>query len=297
MHPFIFDFDSYLLYTFIGDIMLVNSYEMLMKAKKNKSVVFHFNINNLEWTKIILEKCNQDNIDVILGVSEGAIKYMGGCHVVVNLVTSLIKDLGIKNNVCLHLDHGSSADSCKKAVYAGFTSVMIDASKYPYDENVRITKEVVKYAHHHNVSVEAEIGHVGGIEDDVCSDIVLADYDECLRFVEDTGVDSLAPAIGTVHGIYKGKLKIDFDLIKKLSDNLPVPLVMHGGSGLSNDILKKAVKCGINKINVNSDLQKVWHDAVLKFINKSSEYDPRKVIMSGKDAIIKEIDNKLSILK
>jgi len=277
--------------------MLVNSYEMLMKAKKNNSVVFHFNINNLEWTKIILEKCNNDDLDVILGVSEGAIKYMGGYNVVSSLVKSLINDLDIKNNVCLHLDHGSSFDSCKKAIDAGFTSVMIDASKYEYSENVRITREVVNYAHERGVTVEAEIGHVGGIEDNVCSNILLTNKEDCLRFVNDTGIDSLAPAIGTVHGIYKGELNIDYNLIKELHDSLSIPLVMHGGSGLSLEVLKKCVECGINKINVNSDLQKVWHDAVLDFINSSSEYDPRKVIMSGRDAIIKEIDNKLSILK
>ena len=277
--------------------MLVNSYEMLDKAKKNNSLVFHFNINNLEWTKIILEKCNKEQIDVILGVSEGAIKYMGGYHVVTSLVASLIYDLDIKNNVCLHLDHGSSVESCKKAIDAGFTSVMIDASKYPYDENVRITKEVVDYAHSKGVTVEAEIGHVGGVEDNVCSDILLADYDECIRFVNDTGIDSLAPAIGTVHGIYKGELKIDYELIKKLSDSLTIPLVMHGGSGLELDILKKCVEYGINKINVNSDLQKVWHDAVKDFINTSDKYDPRKVIMSGANAMLDEMDKKLSILK
>lgn len=277
--------------------MLVNSYKMLDKAKKNNICVFHFNINNLEWTRIILEKCNNENIDVILGVSEGAIKHMGGYNVVYSLVSSLVKDLNINNNVCLHLDHGSSVDSCIKAIDAGFTSVMIDASKYPYDENVRITKEVVDYAHPKNVTVEAEIGHVGGMEDNIVSDIVLANYDECVRFVSDTGIDSLAPAIGTVHGIYKGELNIDYDLIKKLSDSLTIPLVMHGGSGLELDILKKCVECGINKINVNSDLQQVWHEAVKEFINTSDVYDPRKVIMSGKDAILKEMDNKLSILK
>ncbi len=277
--------------------MLVNSYKMLEKAKENNTCVFHFNINNLEWARIILEKCNKENIDVILGVSEGAINYMGGYNVVYSLVTSLIEDLNIANNVCLHLDHGSSVDSCKMAVDAGFTSVMIDASKYPYDENVRITREVVDYAHNKGVTVEAEIGHVGGMEDNVVSDIVLANYEECVSFVNDTGIDSLAPAIGTVHGIYKGELNIDYNLIKKLSDSLPIPLVMHGGSGLELDVLKKCVECGINKINVNSDLQKVWHDAVKDFINTRDVYDPRKVIMSGKDAMLAEIDNKLSILK
>jgi ketose-bisphosphate aldolase len=182
------------------------------------------------------------------------------------------------------------------AVDAGFTSVMIDASKYSYDENVRITKEVVEYAHSKNVTVEAEIGHVGGMEDNNVSDIVFADYDECVRFINDTGIDSLAPAIGTVHGIYKGELKIDYELIERLS-SLSIPLVMHGGSGLELDILKRCVDCGINKINVNSDLQKVWHDAVKDFINTRDVYDPRKVIMSGETAILNEMDKKLSILK
>ena len=276
--------------------MLVNSKEMLDKAKKNNTCVFHFNINNLEWARIILEKCNKENIDVILGVSEGAINYMGGYNVVYSLVTSLMKDLNIENNVCLHLDHGSSVDSCIKAIDAGFTSVMIDASKYPYDDNVRITREVVNYAHERNVTVEAEIGNVGGMEDNIVSDIVFANYDECINFINDTGIDSLAPAIGIVHGIYKCELKIDYDLIQRLS-SLSIPLVMHGGSGLSLDVLKKCVECGINKINVNSDLQKVWHDAVKDFINSNDIYDPRKVIMAGKDAILNEIDNKLSILK
>ena len=277
--------------------MLVNFFDMLNNAKINNSVVFHFNINNLEWAKIILEKCNNEHMDVILGSSEGAIKYMGGYDVVVSLVKSLIKDLNITINVCLHLDHGSSFDSCKKAIDAGFTSVMIDASKYSYEENVRITKEVVNYAHPKGVTVEAEIGHVGGIEDNMTSNIVLANYDECLRFVSETGIDALAPAIGTVHGIYKGELNVDYDLIKRLSSNLSIPLVMHGGSGLELDVLKKCVECGINKINVNSDLQKVWHDAVKEFINNNDTFDPRKVIMSGKDAILNEMDKKISIIK
>ncbi len=277
--------------------MLVNFFDMLNKAKINNSVVFHFNINNLEWAKIILEKCNNEHMDVILGSSEGAIKYMGGYDVVVSLVKSLIKDLNITINVCLHLDHGSSIDSCKKAIDAGFTSVMIDASKCSYEENVIITKEVVNYAHPKGVTVEAEIGHVGGIEDNMASNIVLANYDECLRFVSETGIDALAPAIGTVHGIYKGELNIDYDLIKRLSSNLSIPLVMHGGSGLELDVLKKCVECGINKINVNSDLQKVWHDAVKEFINNNDTFDPRKVIMSGKDAILNEMDKKISIIK
>ena len=271
---------------------------MLDNARINKEVVYHFNINNLEWAKIILEKCNELKVPVILGASEGAIKYMGGYHVVVSLVRSLILDLSIENDVCLHLDHGSSFESCKKAIDAGFTSVMIDASKLPIDENIAVTKNVVDYAHKYNVTVEAELGRVGGMEDDVISTIKLANFDECVRFVSETGIDSFAPAIGTVHGIYKGELNIDYDLIKRLREKVSTPLVMHGGSGLSHDILKKAIECGISKINVNSDIQAIWHDEVVKFINENpSVYDPRKVIMAGRGAMEKFIEDKINILK
>ena len=278
--------------------MLVNNNEILNNAKINKNVVYQFNINNLEWTKFILEKCNDLEEPVILGVSEGATKYMGGYNVVVSIVKSLIKDLNITIPVSIHLDHGSSFESCKAAIDAGFTSVMIDASKCNLDENIKITKEVVNYAHKYNVSVEAEIGHVGGIEDDINSSILLANYNECLIFVKETGIDSLAPAIGTVHGIYKGELNIDFDLIQKLSNNLNIPLVMHGGSGLSNEILKKCILCGINKININSDLQAEWYKAVCNFIKENPTFfDPRKVISSGKDAIYNVIESKINIMK
>ncbi len=271
---------------------------MLLEARDKYNVIYHFNINNLEWAKIILEKCNELQVPVILGASEGAIRYMGGYHVVTSLVKSLIEDLGITIDVCLHLDHGSSFDSCKKAIDAGFTSVMIDASKYPLEENIRITKEVVQYAHSKNVTVEAEIGHVGGIEDDLVNNVLLADYDECLRFVKESGIDSLAPAIGTVHGIYKGELHIDFDLIKKLRDNLPIPLVMHGGSGLDHSILKKAILSGITKINVNSDIQDVWAKEVRKFISDNPNvYDPRKIISSGSMAMKEFIAKKINILQ
>lgn len=292
-----FDFIPSLYYDNNGGYMLVNSKKMLNEARNNKSVIYHFNINNLEWSRVILEECDKLSVPVILGVSEGAIRYMGGYHVVHDMVAALIKDLNIKIDVCLHLDHGSSFDSCKEAVDAGFTSVMIDASKLSLEDNIRETKKVSDYAHQYNVTVEAEIGHVGGIEDDVKATILLADFDECVRFVNETNIDSLAPAIGTVHGIYKGELNIDFDLIKRLSDNINIPLVMHGGSGLDHSILKKAILCGISKINVNSDIQDVWHKEVVKFVNENpSVYDPRKVIMSGAEAMKDFIDRKINIL-
>ena len=278
--------------------MLVNSKAMLLKAKKNNTAVFHFNINNLEWTKYILWKCNKLKTDVILGVSESAIAYMGGEDVVYALVMALIKDLHITIDVCLHLDHGKSFESCKRCIDSGWPSVMIDASKYSYEENVALTKKVVDYAHERNVTVEAEIGHVGSIVNNACDDILLPSVSECYQFVHDTNIDSLAPSIGTVHGIYKGKLNISFSLIQELSQKLDIPLVMQGGSGLNDLTLKKAVKCGINKININSDIQYAWYKDVRNFIkNNDSVYDPRKVISSGKDAIYHVVEQKINILK
>ena len=282
----------------LGDFMLVNSKRMLNEARNKNSVIYHFNINNLEWAKIILEKCNELNTPVILGASEGAIKYMGGYSVVSSIVSSLIKDLNITIDVALHLDHGSSFESCKKAIDAGFTSVMIDASKLNFEDNIIETKKVVEYAHSKNVTVEAELGHVGGIEDNIQSGVLLTNREDCIKFVQETNIDSLAPAIGTVHGIYKGELNIDYKLIKDLRNSLDIPLVMHGGSGLSHDILRKAVTSGITKINVNSDLQYVWSEAVRKYLEENKEvYDPRKIIYSGKDAMNNFIEKKINLLK
>lgn len=272
--------------------MLVNSKQMLLEAKEKKYAIPQFNINNLEWTKTILEKCNEMNLPVILGVSEGAIKYMGGCNTVVGMVKGLIKDLNIQIPVCLHVDHGQSFELCKKAIDAGFTSVMIDASKYPLDENFRITKEVVDYAHTKNVTVEAEVGHIGGTEDNITSNANNATLEDCLE-ISKTGIDSLAPALGSVHGLYKGKPNLDFKTMKEINDNLEIPLVLHGGTGIPDNDIKKAIECGISKININTELQIAWHNDVVKFVKEfESVYDPRKVIGSGKNAMLKAIEDK-----
>lgn len=272
--------------------MLVNSKQMLLEAKEKKYAIPQFNINNLEWTKTILEKCNEMNLPVILGVSEGAIKYMGGCNTVVGMVKGLIKDLNIQIPVCLHVDHGQSFELCKKAIDAGFTSVMIDASKYPLAENFRITKEVVDYAHTKNVTVEAEVGHIGGTEDNITSNANNATLEDCLE-ISKTGIDSLAPALGSVHGLYKGEPNLDFKTMKEINDNLEIPLVLHGGTGIPNDDIKKAIECGISKININTELQIAWHNDVVKFVKEfESVYDPRKVIGSGKNAMLKAIEDK-----
>lgn len=266
--------------------MLINSKKMLKEARKNKKAIFQFNINNLEWAKCILEECNRLNTPVILGVSESSVKYMGGYNVVASLCYSLIIDLDIKIDVCLHLDHGSSVESCMQAIDSGFNSVMIDASKLSIEENIKTVKKVVEYAKNNDVSVEAEIGSMGSINDSKLTIGTNTNLQDCLTFVSETGIDSVAASVGTVHGIYKGKLNIDYKLIKSLNDNLLVPLVLHGGSSLDNDVLKKCVQSGITKININSDLQEAWSKDVKEFIQKNPDViDPRKIIGSGYSGI------------
>lgn len=276
--------------------MLVNSKEMLLNAKKNKIAVPQFNINNLEWTKCILEKMQELNMPVILGVSEGAQKYMGGFKVITNMVNGLIEELNITIPVCLHLDHGTTVENCIKAVDAGFTSVMIDASKHELEENIKMTKEVVDYAHQKNVTVEAELGHIGGKEDNIEAESFNARLDECLKLVQETNVDSLAPALGSVHGLYKGEPNLDFKTMKEINDNLEVPLVLHGGTGIPDYQIKEAIECGISKININTDLQISWATQVKKYIvNNIEEYDPRKLIGSGQEAIKEKVEEKAKL--
>ncbi|MDO4995693.1 MAG: class II fructose-1,6-bisphosphate aldolase [Bacilli bacterium] len=278
-------------------MMLVNSKEMLEKAKKGHYAVPHFNINDLEWTKYILEKCNELNVPVILGVSDGAGKYMGGYNAIYGMVTGLIKDLNITIPVCLHVDHGCT-ETCKKALEAGFTSVMIDASKYELDENIRITKEIVDLAHAKGATVEAEVGHIGGTEDNITSDVFYATLEECERLYNETGIDSIAPALGSVHGFYKGEPNLNFERMALINEKLPIPLVLHGGSGIPNEKIEKAIECGISKINVNTELQASWSKAVREFLNTDDKaYDPRKVIGSGEKAMKQTIEDKVKLFK
>ena len=276
--------------------MLVNSIEMLQNAKKGKYAIPQFNINNLEWTKYILEECQKNNVPVILGVSEGAAKYMGGFNVVYGLVNGLIKDLGITINVCLHLDHGSSFEVCKSAIDAGFTSVMIDASKYEIDENIKITKQVVDYAHEKGISVEAEVGHIGGNEDGISSEIYHATLEDCIKLKENTNIDSIAPALGSVHGLYKGLPNLNFERMKLINKTLDIPLVLHGGTGIPENDIKTAIECGISKININTELQVAWHTSLVYFIRSNENiYDPRKVIGSGQDSMKCVISDKIKL--
>lgn len=276
--------------------MLVNSKDMLLKAKEGKYAIPQFNINNLEWTKYILEECSRVNCPVILGVSEGAAKYMGGFQVVASMVQGMLNSLNPSVDVVLHLDHGHSIETCKQAIDAGFTSVMIDGSTLPLQDNIALTKEVVAYAHQRNITVEGEVGCVGGEEDGFISEKLYARYEDVLRFCQETDVDTIAPALGSVHGIYKGEPKLDFDTMKRISESVSIPLVLHGGSGIPDAMIQKAIFCGICKININTELQQAWHNGVLEFISENKEvYDPRKVIGSGEKPMKAEIDHKIQI--
>ncbi|MDP4157163.1 MAG: class II fructose-1,6-bisphosphate aldolase, partial [Bacillota bacterium] len=235
---------------------LVSMTEMLNKAKAGHYAVGQFNINNLEFTQAILQAAEEEKSPVILGVSEGAGRYMTGFKTIVKMVEGLMEDLKITVPVAIHLDHGSSFDKCKEAVDAGFTSVMIDASHHPFEENIEITKKVVDYAHSKGISVEAELGTVGGQEDDVVGEsIIYADPQECVRLVKETGIDCLAPALGSVHGPYKGEPNLGFKEMEEIGQITGVPLVLHGGTGIPTNDIQKSISLGTAKINVNTENQ------------------------------------------
>ena len=276
--------------------MLVNMVEMLNKAKEGKYAVGQFNINNLEWTRRILETAQKNNAPVILGVSEGAAKYMGGFKTVVGMVKGLHEDLGITVPVAIHLDHGQSFENCKKALDAGFTSVMIDGSHHPIDENIAMTKQVVEYAHAMGASVEAEVGTVGGNEDGVIGGIKYADKDECVRLVNEAGVDCLAPALGSVHGPYKGEPVLGFVEMAEIKEATNKPLVLHGGTGIPDEKIQKAISCGTCKINVNTECQLAFHAEIQKVLAENPKaYDPRKFIGPASQAISKAEEEKMNV--
>lgn len=280
----------------MGENMLVNTKEMLLKAKRNKYAVPHFNINNLEWTKFILEEAQRLNTPVILGVSEGALKYMGGAKTIVGMVKGLIDELFITVDIALHIDHGQSFETCKRAIDAGFTSVMIDGSKYSIEQNIEETRKVVEYAHAHHATVEAELGLIGGEEDGVANKMGFTNLKDCEYFIKNVDIDSLAPALGSVHGLYKGEPNLDYKTMKEINENIEVPLVLHGGSGLDDEKIKEAINCGIAKININTELQIAWSNAVREFLdNDKKAYDPRKFIKSGEMAMKKVIEEKITL--
>ncbi|WP_144551688.1 class II fructose-bisphosphate aldolase [Bacillus sp. X1(2014)] len=274
---------------------LVSMKEMLIKAKTEGYAVGQFNLNNLEFTQAILQAAQAENSPVILGVSEGAARYMSGFKTVVKMVEGLMEDLKITVPVAIHLDHGSSFDKCKEAIDAGFTSVMIDASHHPFEENIEITSKVVDYAHSKGVSVEAELGTVGGQEDDVVADgVIYADPKECEELVKRTGIDCLAPALGSVHGPYKGEPNLGFAEMEEIGNITGLPLVLHGGTGIPLKDIQKSVSLGTAKINVNTENQIASAKAVRETLAAlTEEYDPRKYLGPAREAIKTTVIGKI----
>ena len=279
---------------------LVNAKEMLTKAKAGHYAVGQFNINNLEWTKSVLLTAEELQSPVILGVSEGAGKYMTGFGTVAAMVKAMHDELGITVPVALHLDHGTY-EGCYKCIKAGFTSIMFDGSHYPIDENVEKTKELVQVAHAMGMSIEAEVGSIGGEEDGVVGMGECADPDECKR-VADLGVDMLAAGIGNIHGKYPANWKgLSFETLDAIQQKTGVmPLVLHGGTGIPADMIKKAISLGVAKINVNTECQLSFADATRKYIEAGKDlegkgFDPRKLLAPGAEAIKATVKEKMEL--
>lgn len=280
--------------------MLVSAKEMLNKARNEKYAVGQFNINNLEWTKAILLTAQENNSPVILGVSEGAGKYMCGYKTIVGMVNGMIEELKITVPVALHLDHGSY-DGTLKTIEAGFSSVMFDGSHYPIAENIEKTKELVKICEEKGISIEAEVGSIGGEEDGVVGQGDIADANECKQ-IADLGVTMLAAGIGNIHGKYPANWKgLDFDALEAINNATGgMPLVLHGGTGIPADMIQKAISLGVAKINVNTECQLSFAAATRKFIEEGKDlegknFDPRKLLAPGFEAIKATVKEKMEL--
>lgn len=274
---------------------LVSMKEMLEKAKTGKYAVGQFNLNNLEFTQAILQAAQEEQSPVICGVSEGAGRYMGGFETVVAIVKGLMKEYGVTVPVAIHLDHGSGFDKCMQAMNAGFTSVMIDGSSLPLEENIALTQKVVEAAHAIGVSVEAELGRVGGQEDDVIvPEEVYAIPAECEKLVAETNVDCFAPALGSVHGPYKGEPNLGFKEMEEVMNLTSVPLVLHGGTGIPTNDIQHAISLGTAKINVNTENQIASAKRAREVLAEQPDlYDPRKFLGPARDAIRETVIGKM----
>ena len=280
--------------------MLVPAKEMLDKARAGKYAVGHFNINNLEWTKAILQTAQELKSPVILGVSEGAGKYMTGYKTIVGMVNGMLEELNITVPVALHLDHGSY-EGCLKCIEAGFSSVMFDGSHYPIAENVEKTSELVKICHEKGMSIEAEVGAIGGEEDGVVGMGECADPNEC-KAIADLGVDFLAAGIGNIHGKYPANWPgLSFETLAAVKEKVgELPLVLHGGTGIPADQIKKAISLGVSKINVNTECQIAFAEATRKYIEEGKDlkgkgFDPRKLLAPGTEAIKATVKEKMEL--
>ena len=277
-------------------IMLVTGNELLLQAQKNKYAIGAFNVNNMEIIQAIISAAEELNSPVILQASQGGIKYAG-----IDYIAGLGKIAGRNANVpvALHLDHGTDFDQVMLCLRHGFTSVMIDGSRFPLKENIEFTKRVVDIAHAVGVSVEAELGKIGGTEDHITVDereATMTDPEEARIFVEETGVDSLAIAVGTAHGVYRGEPKIDFDRIKAIMELVDVPLVLHGSSGVPEESLRRAISLGITKINIDTDVRATFAKGVKEFLLENpDEIDPRKILGPARKAMKEAIKKKIEI--
>ncbi|MBQ7059210.1 MAG: class II fructose-1,6-bisphosphate aldolase [Firmicutes bacterium] len=278
--------------------MLVSATEMLNKAKAGHYAVGQFNINNLEWTKMVLQAAQENNSPVILGVSEGAGKYMTGFKTVAAMVSAMIDEMKITVPVALHLDHGTY-EGAKKCIAAGFSSVMFDGSHYGIEENIQKTREIIELAHSLGISVEAEVGAIGGEEDGVIGGGEVADPDEC-KMIADLGVDMLAAGIGNIHGVYPANWKgLNFEVLAAIQEKTgTMPLVLHGGTGIPDDMIKKAIDLGVSKINVNTECQLVFAEATRQYIEAGKDkqgkgFDPRKLLAPGAAAIKDKVTEKM----
>ena len=280
--------------------MLVTAKEMLEKARDGKYAVGHFNINNLEWTKAILQTAEELRSPVILGVSEGAGKYMTGFKTVVGMVNGMLEEMKITVPVALHLDHGTY-EGCLKCIDAGFSSIMFDGSHYPIEENVEKTKELIRICREKGMSLEAEVGAIGGEEDGVIGMGECADPNEC-KMIADLGVDMLAAGIGNIHGKYPANWKgLSFETLAAVKEKVgDMPLVLHGGTGIPEDMIKKAISLGVAKIKVNTECQLAFADATRKYIEAGKDlegkgFDPRKLLAPGAEAIKATVKTKMEL--
>ena len=280
--------------------MLVSAKEMLEKARAGKYAVGQFNINSLEWTKSILLTAQELNSPVILGVSEGAGKYMTGFKTVAAMVSAMIDELNITVPVALHLDHGTY-EGCYKCIKAGFSSIMFDGSHYPIEENIDKTKELVKIAHAMGLSLEAEVGSIGGEEDGVVGMGECADPNEC-KAIADLGIDFLAAGIGNIHGKYPANWQgLNFEVLENVKKAVgDMPLVLHGGTGIPADMIKKAISLGVAKINVNTECQLSFAAATRKYVEEGKDlqgkgFDPRKLLAPGAEAIKATVKEKMEL--
>ena len=280
--------------------MLVSAKEMLQKAREGKYAVGQFNINNLEWTKAILLTAEEMRSPVILGVSEGAGKYMTGFGTVAAMVKAMIEELNITVPVALHLDHGTY-EGCYKCIKAGFSSIMFDGSHYPIEENVEKTRELVHVTENLGLSLEAEVGSIGGEEDGVVGMGECADPEEC-KMIADLGVTMLAAGIGNIHGTYpENWAGLSFETLEAVKEKVgDMPLVLHGGTGIPEDMIKKAISLGVAKINVNTECQLSFADATRKYIEAGKDqqgkgYDPRKLLAPGTEAIKATVREKIEL--